>query len=227
MKKCYIITAYIEGNVNEFLPSDNSDFIICADGGYEIALSHGIIPHVVIGDADSGKMSRLSEQNKTVNAPSSKAKSNNDINNPEFVYFKQEKDVSDTFLCVEHAISLGFNEIEIFGGIGGRLDHTISNIQTIAKFSSASIKITMRDGGNFITVVSDSSITIKKEENFSLSLFSFSDICSGITTSGLQYSLTNATLQNSYPLGLSNEFVENEATIKVNQGKLLVIMSRR
>ena len=210
MKKCYIITAYIEGNINELLPLNSSAFVICADGGYEIALSHSITPHVVIGDADSGKMSQLVNNSKT-----------------EFVYFKQEKDVSDTFLCVEYAISLGFNEIEIIGGIGGRLDHTISNIQTIAKFSSDSIKLTMRDGANFITVVSDSSITIKKEENFSLSLFSFSDICSGITTTGLQYSLTNATLQNSYPLGLSNEFVENVATIEVKQGKLLVVMSKQ
>jgi len=215
MGKCYIITAYIEGNLKELLPATSSDFIICADGGYELALAHGIVPHAVIGDADSGKMSALVNKNTSV------------LISPEFVHFEQEKDVSDTFLCVEHAITLGFADIAIIGGIGGRLDHTISNIQTIAKFSSADVKITMRDEANFITIVSNSSITIKKEENFSLSLFSFSDFCSGITTTGLYYPLENATLQNAYPLGLSNEFVNEVATIEVTQGKLLVIMSRR
>jgi thiamine pyrophosphokinase len=211
MKKCYIITAYIEGNLNKLLPFDNANFIICADGGYEIALSHNIIPNIVIGDCDSGAMSRALKS---------------DANITEFIHFAQEKDVSDTFLCVEHAIKLGFEIIEIIGGIGGRVDHTISNIQTMAKFSSASKKITMRDESNFISVVTDSSITIKKEETFSISLFSFSDVCNGIKTTGLYYPLENATLRNSYPLGLSNEFSGDEATIEVKQGQLLVIMSR-
>jgi len=226
MKKCYIITAYIEGNLKELLPEGNSHFIICADGGYEIAMSCGLVPNIVIGDADSGLMSLLSEQNNTRNTSDPKVNKSN-VNNPEFVHFEQEKDVSDTFLCVEHAINLGFDEIEIIGGIGGRLDHTISNIQTIAKFSSAQTKIMMRDEANFITVVCDSSITLKKEENFSLSLFSLSDMCSGITTTGLYYPLENATLQNSYPLGLSNEFSDKVATIHVKQGKLMLIMSRK
>jgi len=220
MKKCHIITAYIEGNLTELLLSDASNFIICADGGYEIALSNGINPHLVIGDADSGVMSAI-HKNDAEPKPG-----NANFRMPEFIYFEPQKDVSDTFLCVKHAINLGFESIEIIGGIGGRFDHTISNIQTIAHFSSQAKTITMIDEKNFITVVENSSVSLQPKAGFSISLFSISDICSGINTTGLQYSLKNATLKNSYPLGLSNEFTDAEATIEVTQGKLLVIMSQ-
>jgi thiamine pyrophosphokinase len=150
-----------------------------------------------------------------------------DLNATEFIRIKKEKDESDTFNAVQHAVASGFEYIDIIGGIGGRLDHTVSNIQTIAHFSGSTKRITMTDETNFITIVENSTITLPQKQNCSLSLFSFSDVCSGVTTTGLQYPLENATLQNSYPIGLSNEFTSAEASIEVISGKLLVIVSSR
>ena len=195
MKKCYIITSYIEGRLSKIISPEKSDFIICADGGYDIAVSENIKPDLVIGDSDSGDMGAI------------------DDCGVEIIRFPGEKDESDTFLCVKHAVNLGFGEITIVGGIGGRLDHTIANIQTLAYFSDPYKRLVMLDENNYATILMNSKITLQKRDGFSVSLFSLSDRCLGVTASGLCYPLRDAELTNSYPLGLSNAFAGGEAVI--------------
>ena len=208
MKTSYIITSYIEGGFANLSSIDESDFVICADGGYEIALSQNIMPDIVIGDSDSGKMQPV-KPGKT-----------------KFIHHEKEKDESDTFLCVKHAVELGFKEITILGGIGGRLDHTISNIQTLAHFTNLTDSIFLKDEGNLVTVIENSKVALSKTEGFALSLFSLSDKCSGVTVKGLKYPLKNAELNNSYPIGLSNGFIGDRASIEVKNGKLLIVLSK-
>ena len=206
MKKCYVITSHIEGDPKKIIAPSAHDLIICADGGYEIAVSIGITPDFIIGDSDSGEMQP---------AYGSKTK---------VIRFPTDKDESDTYLCVKHAVDLGFKDIVIAGGIGGRLDHTISNIQTLAHFSNKA-NIALVDENEFVTVVENSSVTLQKRDGFFVSLFSLSDKSIGVTTKGLAYPLDNAELNNSYPVGLSNEFIAPEAIVEVKSGKLLIIMS--
>ena len=208
MKKCYIITSYIEGELSDIISPDAADFIICADGGYELASAFGVVPDLIIGDSDSGNMT-----------PSPCEK-------PEVLIYPKEKDESDTFLCVKHAASLGFNEIVIAGGIGGRLDHTVSNIQTLAYFSDSVKSISMIDGKNFATILSNGCVKLSKKEGHKISLFSLTNKSGGVTAAGLLYPLKDACLENTYPLGLSNEFVDNIAEIEVKSGKILIVMSK-
>ncbi|MCL1981812.1 MAG: thiamine diphosphokinase [Clostridiales bacterium] len=206
MRKCYVITSYIEGDLSELVSPGESDFVICADGGYEAALICGIAPGIVIGDADSGSMREMP-------------------GGAEVVRFPQEKDESDTYLCVEHAARMGFGEVVIVGGLGGRLDHTVANLQTLGHFSGTFERITIVDGKNTATVIENAELTIQKKEGFALSLFSLSDTCSGVTTKGLRYPLKDAKLKSTYPLGLSNRITGSEASVKVKNGRLLVVMS--
>jgi thiamine pyrophosphokinase len=208
MKKCLVITAYIEGTLSEALPEEAPDFTICADGGYDIALTLGLAPDLVIGDADSAMAPP---------GPESGAR---------FICFPREKDESDTFLCVKHAVNLGFEDITIAGGIGGRLDHTISNIQTLAYFSNRVKRIALRDERNYVTVIEDARLSLPEAEGFSVSLFSLSDECGGVTVEGLLFPLRDTTLKNDCPVGLSNVFTSREAFIEVKKGKLLVVMSK-
>jgi len=208
MKRCYIITAYMETNLTDLIRPGSADYIICADGGYEIAASFGITPDLVIGDSDSGNMAAFSGEK------------------PKALLFPREKDESDTFLCVKHAAGLGFDEIVILGGIGGRLDHTIANIQVLSYFSGLIKSLRMSDGRNTAIVTQGPEITLKRREGFTVSLFALSEKCCGVTTTGLRYPLTDAELSNSFPLGLSNAFTREEATIGLKSGKLLIVMSR-
>lgn len=206
MCKCYIITSYLNDDLSSILHKKNEDFIICADNGYSVAKDNGIIPDVIIGDFDSIK----------IDLPS-------DI---EAIKLPVEKDVTDTLACVKYAINKCFKDIIILGGIGGRLDHTMANLQCLLYGLSAGVKIELRDNNNIATLHFPSEIIIEKKENFKLSLFSFSDVCDGISTKGLKYKLFNGKLSQGFPLGISNEFISEVASVYFESGILLLILSK-
>ena len=43
----------------------------------------------------------------------------------------------------------------------------------------------------------------------------------GVTLRGLKYELTDAVVTNSFPIGVSNEFIGKEAAVTVRNGTLL------
>lgn len=204
MKHCSIIS-FIENNANELLKHINKNsYIICADCGYLYARESGITPDLIIGDFDS----------YTGSLP----------DNIPIIRLPVEKDNTDTDICISHAIENGFTDITIYGGLGGRLDHTIANLQLIADAAERGINISLI-GDNFeIFAVSDSSISLSKRENCYLSVFSLSDISEGVSETGTKYSIDNATLTRTFPLGVSNEFADDTAVITVKKGTLLIII---
>lgn len=206
MCKCYIITSYIIGDLSSLLDNKSEDYIICADGGYTIAALKGIVPDLVIGDFDSIKTS-IPAAIKTIRLP-------------------VEKDDTDTLSCVKYAINQGFKEIVILGGTGGRLDHTMANLQCLYYGTSKGAAIELRDEKNIVSVHLPSKFRVKKNQDFKLSLFAFSRICEGVTLNGLKYPLANYTLEQSFPLGISNEFISDFADISFETGVLLLILSK-
>ena len=205
MKKCVIITSYIEGVLPELIGDFDPDFILCADGGYDYAKAAGIIPDMLIGDLDS------------ITAPNDPA--------IETLIFPAEKDDTDTGICLQTALEKGYKDILIIGGLGGRLDHTMSNIQLITGKCHLTHRITIRDKSNSCTVITDGSVTLPYIENQYVSIFSMSEESAGVTTSGLKYPLDDAVMVYGSTLGTSNEIVGDSATISVKEGRLLIITS--
>ncbi len=208
-KKVIIITSYIDYPLDYKISKNDSSFIICTDGGYDIALKNKIKPNLILGDLDSIQ---------------SKVPDNISIQK-----FNPEKDFTDLELAVKTASDMGFTDLEIWGGIGGRLDHTIANIQIISGYSSKFSSLIMKDGRNkcFILYGNENKKNyISKEAESYISLFSLSEKCTGVTIQNVKYPLTNHTLTNTFPLGVSNEFTEKEAVLSVKDGILLVIISK-
>jgi thiamine pyrophosphokinase len=207
MKRCVILTAFnpypsdIRGSVG--LTAD--DFVICADGGYAYARKENIIPDVIIGDFDSWQ-GELPEDIKIIRFPI-------------------EKDDTDTLLCLKYGMEQGFLEFVIAGGMGGRIDHTVANLQCMSFAAEHGKKIWMIDSRNAVTIIDGCSIEIKKQEGRKLSLLSFSEECRGVSAKGVRYPLQNAVLKNDFPLGASNEFIAETAEITCLFGKLLVCVS--
>lgn len=205
MSRCIIITSYIEGNLSDFLHIASNDFIICADGGYQYARRAGITPHLLMGDFDS-----ITEE-----VPS----------HIETRTFSREKDDTDTGLCVKAAIESGYQDILIVGGLGGRFDHSVANLQTMASAAAQIKSVAMIDEKNFVTILINSRINIPRKTGYHLSLFSFSEKCQGVSVSGVHYPLSHYTMTNQFPLGVSNEFEADEAIISVENGTLLIVLS--
>ncbi|MFA9382090.1 MAG: thiamine diphosphokinase, partial [Acetanaerobacterium sp.] len=110
MTQCVIISAGVVGDGLDIKAVISCGaFVICADGGYDTALRIGITPHLFVGDMDSVRMSP---------------------EGCEIMLSPAEKDDTDTMLAAKIAIERGYTDITIFGGLGGRLDHTLANIQT-------------------------------------------------------------------------------------------------
>ena len=209
MSRAVIITSYIENEINikEYLHPE--DYVICTDGGYDIALSQNISPDILLGDFDSIKC-ELPE-------------------NIEIKSFQPEKDYTDLDLAMRTAVESGFSELEIFGGIGGRLDHTVSNLQLIYHYNDFFEKLIMLDGMNKCFILDSkklSNFVIPREKNSYLSVFSLSEESVGVSISGAKYPLQNHTLTRNFPLGVSNEFKQKNTVISIKDGILLIVISK-
>ena len=70
--------------------------------------------------------------------------------------FPIEKDDTDAMLAVRHGLSLGFKEFVFYGALEGeRLDHTISNYQTLLYLASHGAHGTLVGEKQSVTTVSD------------------------------------------------------------------------
>lgn len=186
------------------------DVILCCDGGSKYLFEEGIIPHYIIGDLDSSipQIIQFFETKGVI-----------------FKKFNRKKDETDMELCIDFAISLGASQIIILGGIGTRLDHTLTNINLLIKAENSNVKATIIDDNNEINIIS-SSIQINGKKGDLISLIPISTTVNGISTSGLEYPLTNATMTIGKSLGVSNVLEDIKANISIKEGYLLVIKSR-
>lgn len=214
MNRCVIITAFQSISLPQAFDFCQSDFIICADGGYDHAMQGGIHPHVLIGDFDSLGKEALELQKDFEDSGG------------RVLRLPAEKDDTDTLYCLKYGIKLGFEDFFILGGLGGRLDHTIANLQTMSYAIDRQKKIWFLDGKNKATLRNPGELTIPKEDGMKLSLFSFGDSCQGVSIKGVKYPLDSCRLENSFPLGVSNEFAEDSAAISHTAGKLLIVLSQ-
>ncbi len=197
--KCVIFGAGNEFPDNIVLPG--SAVIIAADGGMKKLDEIGISPDCATGDLDSLE-----------NAPLC----------IDFRVLPHIKDTTDMYEAVKIGLSLGCEKFHIYGGTGGRLDHTLANIQLAAELSAKCNSVNIYGDKYIITAVTNDSIKLPLKESGYVSVFSHSDICTGVTIKGLFYEIEDAELRNTFALGVSNEFTGKEAEISVKNGTLCV-----
>ena len=198
-RRCVIFSAYCECEARAAYDPKPNDYILCADGGWKLAARLGLRPDAVLGDFDSSEAPEGGEIRR----------------------FPVEKDDTDTMLCLKQGLSMGIDEFLIVGGFGGRVDHTLANFQTLNYAASRFACAQMFDGDNWATVVRNGSAEIPARAG-KLSVFALDAECKGVTIRGAKYGVTDATLTNAFPLGVSNEFQGKTANVSVKDGALLV-----
>ena len=202
MKKCVIFCA---GDFDGLaMPISPEDCILAADGGLRHTQALGLTPDCVLGDFDS---LGFVPENAQV--------------------FPVEKDDPDSLLAVREGLRRGCQEFYLYGCLDGkRLDHTVANFQVLQFLALRDARGYLIGKDHIITVVRNGALEFPPEATGILSLFCLGADATGVTLRGLKYPLENGILTTGRPLGVSNHFIGESATISVKNGSLLGIWDR-
>lgn len=197
---CYVFGA---GEYYETPPiPPKRDFVIAVDGGYDKIQNFGIEIDLLVGDFDSIR---------------SKPDHVNLLTLPE------EKDDTDMMVAIREGYERGCRIFHIYGGTGGRFDHTLSNVQCLAYLTSIGACGFLYEKESVITTMRAGEIHFSEEAKGMLSVFAYTEEATGVTEEGLRYSLQEATLRSTYPVGVSNEFIGGPSKITVRSGILMLV----
>jgi thiamine pyrophosphokinase len=201
---------YTGGSINKQNITEQpkaGDLCIAADSGYTNALALGVKVDILLGDMDS--IDRIPKNDDKF----------------EILRVPAEKDFTDTQLAVNTALERGADDIVIIGGLGGRLDHTMSNLGVLTRLWNLKVHAYATDGYNRIRYLDSTSTLIPKSGFTYLSLIAVSDKLKGVSIDGCKYPLKNATVCRDDQFAVSNEIQGNCALISVRKGACYVIES--
>jgi thiamine pyrophosphokinase len=191
---------------NDSLMIEEDDFLVAVDGGLRHLLFLGLTPQLLIGDLDSVTPHDLDSCMQW---------------GIEILRFPPEKDETDLELAVLDALQRGFNDIVITCAVGGRLDHTLGNLSLLGLPELKGIHTRISHGATTIYLV-NRRIDLPTSPGALISLLPWGEAVQGVTTSGLQYPLKDASLYPWRTRGLSNVATSNQISVTVKSGQLLL-----
>lgn len=148
---CYVVGAGKNYGL-DFCPTTD-DFVIAADAGLCYLEKQNIKVDLVIGDFDTLKY-----------IPK----------HPNVMALSTEKDDTDTFAAVREGIKAGYVCFHIYCGTGGRIDHTIANLQVLAYLSINHMCGFLFDNGSVITAITNDRLCLERIPYGCVSVFSCS-----------------------------------------------------
>lgn len=202
--RCIIIAGMLTA-IDSDLPRqiDKTDFIICADRGYQFAIQHRIKPDLILGDFDSAAVPT-------------------DFDG-ELVCLPCQKDDTDLQFAAREGLRRGFRDFLLTGVTGGRLDHTFASFMTLNFLLEAGASAVIHDAKTKAWLTDDRLTIHRPAEPCYFSVFPFDGTAFGVSVAGGYYALDNADLKADFPIGVSNEFVSDTVTVSVTNGKCLVM----
>jgi thiamine pyrophosphokinase len=191
------------------ITSDNT--LIAADGGTRHIRALGLVPSVILGDMDS------------LNTGDRDWAQNNSV---KLVKYPRDKDETDLELALKYAVDQGFRNVLILAALGDRLDQTLGNLALLTGPHLVSLDIRLSDGLEEVWFVRGST-QVHGQTGDIVSLLSWGDVVTGVTTEGLRWPLKGESLLPHKTRGISNELLTESATVSISSGLLLVIHRRR
>jgi thiamine pyrophosphokinase len=193
--------------------------VVAADGGWDKAVSLGLRPDLLVGDADSLPEARFA-QLAAEGVPIERSPT--------------AKDESDTELALLAALRRGAAHVTVLGALGGvRFDHALANVGLLDIPHPDAAAVELLDGSTRIRLIrapaADGgavSCALDGRKGDLVSLLPLSVPARGVTTDGLLYPLRDETLPAGPARGLSNVRIATNASVKFRHGHLLIVETR-
>ncbi len=213
MKACILLNGEVDNlnYIKDIIDNNDYRYIICADGGAKHLYKLNIVPNYIIGDLDSLEESIINYyKNKGV----------------DFKKFPKRKDETDAQLCIHLAKDLNALEIHLLGALGGRIDHTIANINLMYYIKELGINPIIKSKVEDIYMADSEVINIMGQKGDIISIIPAKGDVSGVTLKNLEYPLENANIKYGNPIGISNVMISNQCSIKVKNGCLIIVRNK-
>lgn len=179
--------------------------IIGVDSGVDRAHEAGLTVDIAVGDFDSVTARGLVEAER---------------HGARMVRHPADKDRTDLELAIDLAIDVVPERILFVSMDGGRPDHELANLLLMSDPRLKPFEVDVLLAEAHVAVVQQRR-TFTGRVGDLLSLVPIGGSCFGVTTSGLQYPLTDETLHPSHGRGVSNVLVAPVAVVDVRTGALL------
>ncbi|MGZ4672953.1 MAG: thiamine diphosphokinase [Ilumatobacteraceae bacterium] len=166
--------------------------IIAADSGLDHAVAAGLRPSVLLGDLDSisahGKMWAYAHE-------------------VDIDQYPVDKEATDTELALRRAATIDATHLLVLGATGDRFDHTLGTLAALGHPILASFEsIRMLLDRVAVHVIHPGhSVTVDLPIDTPFSLLALHGPCRGVHVTGARWPLTDAALESSSTLGISNE----------------------
>ena len=195
------------GDINYYASKfSGAESILCADGGANYAYQLGWRPAAIVGDMDS-ILPEIRNHFTQAGVP--------------FTLLPRRKDVTDTQEVLALAKAMGATEIIMLGTLGGRLDHTLSNIYSGLDLIKQNIKISHISSEVSVYLV-NKELEICGGKGDLVSILSLTGASRGVTISGFEYPLQNVCLEKGNPYAVSNVMTGSKGTVHLQEGVLAV-----
>jgi len=175
------------------------DKIYCTDGSYSYLIKNNIQPDVLSGDFDSLEVPETHHTLRIVPTP--------------------DQNYTDFEKALKIIAEDGYKEVDVYGGSGKQQDHYIGNLNAAYKFKNQ-LKITFYDNYSVYYFLENHTV-LNGIKHKIVSLLPFPK-ASGISTKGLQYPLTNGSLDLLGTIGTRNKAIADQVEITFSTGEMIL-----
>ena len=207
---CLVLNGQIDDydHIRKVIKDNIYELIIAVDGGANHLYKMGIVPNYILGDLDS---------------IDNDVRSYYENSNVVFKKFPSKKDETDSQLAVLLVEEVGLLGIDIYAGLGGRIDHELANIQLLYYILDRGMYPRIISDKEEIYILKDDEMNLKGNIGDIVSIIPIRGDVRGLTLTNMEYSVDELDLKYSVTRGISNVMNSEDVFINVRDGCILVI----
>lgn len=175
------------------------EYIVGVDSGLDYLIENHLRIDLAIGDFDSVNPKYLEEIEKR---------------SSQVIRLEVAKDMTDLAYAIDYVYNnMEYDSITVYGGIGGRVDHFLANLNLLKKYD-----VVFRDNRTVMYPLRKGTHHIDNFHQY-ISFFAIED-CYNLSIKGFRFEVTNYYLSTNDSLCVSNS---GSGDVSFTKGRILVI----